>query len=283
MIGMVVALLGASVLVAPVSASLIQIDFAGVVVSVGGDLAGGPINVNDAVAGTFVYDTDIADSHVDATFGLYHDAVPFFSVAAGSYAATTTGSTRLTVSNDRPSLPSPIDGVIVNAMGSVVGAPINGFFPERLQWAVLSNDLSRTLSDAIPDISGMQKFLASDGNWNNNFLTFWAASDRGPLNRQVRWDLTSFSVVSVVSVPDGDGIDNDGDGSGTSGDNPCTGGNTSNCDDNCPDTFNPDQADSDSDGIGDMCEMVAVPLLTTPTMLALVTALAALGLRRLRG
>jgi subtilisin family serine protease len=55
--------------------------------------------------------------------------------------------------------------------------------------------------------------------------------------------------------PDGDGILNDGDNSGVEGDNPCTGGATTNCDDNCPYKPNPDQADGDSDGVGDACDV----------------------------
>ena len=53
---------------------------------------------------------------------------------------------------------------------------------------------------------------------------------------------------------DGDGILNDGDGSGIIGDNPCTGGETANCDDNCTNSANSDQADIDSDGFGDACD-----------------------------
>ncbi len=53
---------------------------------------------------------------------------------------------------------------------------------------------------------------------------------------------------------DEDGIYSDGDGDGSPGSNPCTGGNTTDCDDNCPDTPNSDQADSNSDGTGDSCE-----------------------------
>ena len=53
---------------------------------------------------------------------------------------------------------------------------------------------------------------------------------------------------------DGDGIpEDDGDGSA----DPCTAGNTIDCDDNCPlvaNTDQADQADQDGDGIGDACE-----------------------------
>jgi len=53
---------------------------------------------------------------------------------------------------------------------------------------------------------------------------------------------------------DGDGILDDGDFSTVPGDNPCTGGETENCDDNCPFDFNPNQEDGDGDQIGDACD-----------------------------
>ncbi|MBL7049075.1 MAG: S8 family serine peptidase [Nitrospira sp.] len=62
--------------------------------------------------------------------------------------------------------------------------------------------------------------------------------------------------IIVLGLPDADmdTVLSDGDLTGVAGDNPCTGGGNVSCDDNCPDTSNPDQADTDNDGIGDACD-----------------------------
>jgi hypothetical protein len=60
---------------------------------------------------------------------------------------------------------------------------------------------------------------------------------------------------------DGDSICDDGDMSGVVGDNPCTGGETLLCDDNCAEVPNIDQADADNNGTGDACAMVIEGLL----------------------
>ncbi|GAG05686.1 unnamed protein product, partial [marine sediment metagenome] len=52
---------------------------------------------------------------------------------------------------------------------------------------------------------------------------------------------------------DNDGILDDGDGSGIESDYPCPHLQTTNCDDNCPLVYNPSQADSNGDGVGDAC------------------------------
>ena len=53
---------------------------------------------------------------------------------------------------------------------------------------------------------------------------------------------------------DNDGILDDGGGNGIDFDQRCTSGVSTNCDDNCPYTYNPGQQDADSDGVGDACD-----------------------------
>ncbi len=53
---------------------------------------------------------------------------------------------------------------------------------------------------------------------------------------------------------DGDGVPEDGDGSGTAGDDVCGDGEIYLCDDSCPADWDPGQADTDGDGLGDVCD-----------------------------
>jgi hypothetical protein len=66
---------------------------------------------------------------------------------------------------------------------------------------------------------------------------------------------------------DDDGILDDGDGSGVAGDNPCVGGETFACDDNCTLDFNADQEDIDLDGIGDICAISVTPTVVIQEVL----------------
>jgi hypothetical protein len=65
---------------------------------------------------------------------------------------------------------------------------------------------------------------------------------------------TDGDQIGDACDDDNDGILSDGNSSGTPGDNPCTGGVTENCDDNCPHVYNPAQIDTDDDQIGDACD-----------------------------
>ena len=90
---------------------------------------------------------------------------------------------------------------------------------------------------------------------STSFLLFFNAYIKNPFNNKV----IPYYVIAadLTTDTDGDGILDDGDNSGVLYDNPCTGGETADCDDNCLEFYNPEQIDVDSDGYGDLCECQA--------------------------
>jgi murein DD-endopeptidase MepM/ murein hydrolase activator NlpD len=97
-------------------------------------------------------------------------------------------------------------------------------------------------------ISGPDEFNQNGYDWNDIIL------------------VTNEIIKMLTEIDtDNDGILDDGDKSGEAGDNRCTGGNTVNCDDNCPSNPNQDQADSDGDGKGDVCDMKQINIDGDPS------------------
>ena len=80
-------------------------------------------------------------------------------------------------------------------------------------------------------------------DFNNGMVNYYLKSNDSYI-RAVRGGLDT----------DSDGIPDDGDRNGIPGNNPCTGGQTQNCDDNCRTIANPNQGDGDGDGLGDVCD-----------------------------
>jgi len=82
----------------------------------------------------------------------------------------------------------------------------------------------------------------------------WTMDEDWPNNSTVSWDIENLNIIAfvqnyttkeILQVEGGrvNGMNNDTDEDGVA-----------NSDDNCPDTYNPDQADVDSDGFGDACD-----------------------------
>ena len=125
-----------------------------------------------------------------------------------------------------------------------------------------------------PDSVNAQWTLTGSGGYNYSGNGDESVSNLDPGDYTLTWDsidglVTPSPNPETKNLPaggsiifsgtyfrdlDSDGILDDGDNSGTAGDNPCTGGNTGNCDDNCPTTPNPNQEDTDGDESGDECD-----------------------------
>lgn len=188
------------VLSLPSVAGIVTVNFEGTIHTVGDSVSGDGVNVGDGVSGTFSYDTAASDLDSSADRGFYFG--DGFSLTLGGTHTASASSSTVRTQNDQQngSATNPADGMTVFATPDS-GFTLNGRAVEQYQFG-LRRDIVTVgqlwADDLLPDLTDWNNITLADVNapdWHWMALTFDSAEDTTTFDRQIRWDIDSFSVT----------------------------------------------------------------------------------------
>ena len=177
-------------------ASLVQIDYTGSVQSLttfgdpGSTLLEGVIALGTPVTGRVRYSMNPNVSSSNSAFVAYDLALEFFELRVGAYTATASSGLIYVYNNYQSH-----DAVYFNSEQGITGDSISGVPPVRLQFSLLSNQLTDLLGRVIPTVANISALWDSNiADGNTNFLV-WG------VGHTARYSLTSVNAKEVV-VPE---------------------------------------------------------------------------------
>lgn len=176
------------------NAQIIKVDYTGTVTSIGSLLIGNGVAIDDAMSGSFSYDTNPSGA------GL----ISFANSFSNGFTATMTGSGNLTVQNDQQngSATLPADSFIVGS-SSTSNTDWNGLTNPYMQFGLRQENIAGQLWDDTvpPDLSDWALITLGAINapgWR--ILDFAATGTSHFSDDQLRWEVDAFSVIPVPAA-----------------------------------------------------------------------------------